>query len=87
MSTTVTRRISGNASGGQTARVSGDPTWTFHTSRIHHLLILEGDAQADTDDCLLLEGDAQSGTDALRLEGDVTVIGGTTTRRVTEAVV
>lgn len=82
MSTVVTRRISGSPAGGQTARVSGNPTGTEHTSRISFLLALEGDESG----VLLLEGDVQSGTDAMRLEGDVTVIGGTATKRVPEAV-
>jgi hypothetical protein len=84
MPTTVTKRISGAASGGKTVRVSEAPTGAFNTSRISFLLALEGDQEG----VLLLEGDMQDiGTDALKLEGDVTAIGATITKRVTEPVV
>lgn len=86
MSTIVTRRISGLASGGKTSRVTENPTGTHHTSRFHHLLLLEGDMQDSGEDYLLLEGDMQDGTDVLKLEGDITAIGGTTSKRVPELV-
>lgn len=74
---TNTPRVTGLASGGSTSRVSESPSGG-QTSRIHHLLLLEGDESG----YLLLEGDMQSGDDALRLEGDVTAIAESTTRRV-----
>lgn len=80
MTTTTTKRVSGTASGGQTTRVSSRPAGGA-TSRIHHLLLLEGDESG----YLLLEGDMQSGDDVLKLEGDETTIGGTTTKRLAEA--
>ena len=79
MATTLTKRVTGVAVGGKTVRVSESPTGSNLTSRLHHLLLLEGDESG----LLLLDGDMQSGTDVLKLEGDVTVIGGTQTRRVT----
>jgi hypothetical protein len=58
--------------GGQTLRITGT-----------HFLLLEGDESG----YLLLEGDMQSGDDALLLEGDeATIVEGTATKRVTEAV-
>lgn len=84
MATTVTRRVLGAASGGQTARVSGTPSGGV-TSAIHHLLLLEGDMQ-DNEDHLLLEGDMQSGDDVLKLEGDEATVGSTVTKRVPEPV-
>ena len=83
MTTTITKRVSGAASGGKTARVTEAPTGSNLTSRISFLLALEGDESG----VLLLEGDMQDiGTDALKLEGDATAIGSTITKRVAEAV-
>lgn len=83
MSTTITKRVSGAAAGGTTARVSEAPTGSNLTSRISFLLALEGDESG----VLLLEGDMQDiGTDALKLEGDAVTVGGAITRRVPEAV-
>jgi hypothetical protein len=83
MSTTTTKRVSGTASGGKTARVSDNPTGTVVTSTIHHLLLLEGDESG----YLLLEGDMQDlEGDALKLEGDAATIISTATKRITEAV-
>ena len=75
---TITPRVGGSPSGGISSRVSEAPVGG-QTSRIHHLLLLEGDEEG----YLLLEGDMQSGDDALELEGDETAIGGTQTKRVT----
>lgn len=86
MTTTRTSRISGAITAANTQRVSEAAPWTFQTSRISHLLLLEGDMQDSGSDVLLLEGDMQSGTDALKLEGDITAITETTTKRVAEAV-
>ena len=84
MSTTVTKRIAGAASGGKTVRVAESPTGSNLTSRIHHLFLLEADEGSGY---LLLEGDMSDlETDALKLEGDATVISGTVTKRVPEAV-
>ena len=84
MSTTITKRIAGAAAGGATSRVTGAPRGSNLVSRISFLLALEGDEAGGV---LLLEGDMQDiGTDALKLEGDVTVISATVTKRVTEAV-
>lgn len=65
----ATRRVPGTAAGNQ-------------TSRIHHLLLLEGDQQESGSDYLLLEGDEQEGDDVLALSGDARDFGGTATRRV-----
>lgn len=63
---TITKRVSGVASGGQTKRVTEEP----NTAGVSFLL-LEGDMQTGGADRLLLEGDAQtSGGDLLLLEGD-----------------
>lgn len=84
MPTAVTKRLTQAASGGQTSRVTESPQGSALQSRISHLLLLEGDESGH----LLLEGDMQDvGTDALRLEGDVTVIGGTNTVRITGPVI
>jgi hypothetical protein len=81
--TTLTKRITGTASGGKTARVSEAPAGSQLTSRIHHLLLLEGDESG----YLLLEGDMSTlEGDALKLEGDATAMTENTTRRITEAV-
>lgn len=87
MSTVLTRRISGNASGGQTVRVTARPAGG-HSERIPaNFLLLEGDMQSSGSDGLLLEGDVQTGDDLLKLEGDhAVIIGGTTTRRILEPV-
>lgn len=82
MPTTVSKRVTATAAGGQTSRVSAAATGSTRTSRIHHLFLLEGDESG----YLLLEGDMQSGTDKLKLEGDATAITETSTKRVAEAV-
>jgi hypothetical protein len=86
MPTTTTKRVTATASGGSTKRLSETATGGA-TSRIQPLfLLLEGDAQSKGDR-ILLEGDMQSGDDLLKLEGDERrIVGGTTTKRVTEAV-
>lgn len=66
----ATRRVPGTAAGNQ-------------TSRIHHLLLLEGDMQDSGSDYLLLEGDEQEGDDVLALSGDARDFASTATRRVT----
>jgi hypothetical protein len=85
MATTTTKRISGAASGGYTARIAASAAG-YQTSRIQHLLLLEGDMQETGSDHLLLEGDMQSGDDVLKLEGDVAAVGGTSTRRIVATV-
>jgi hypothetical protein len=59
MTTTITKRISAVASGGQTSRV-------IASELTSNLLLLEGDESG----YLLLEGDEQSDADKLMLEGD-----------------
>jgi hypothetical protein len=93
----ATLRVTATPAGGNTSRVSAAPTgtptdrvselpWTVPTARIGFLLALEGDESGST---LLLEGDEQDddyAQNALRLEGDMATLGGTTTKRVPEAV-
>lgn len=75
MATTVTKRVSGAASGGATPFIEPNR------------LLLEGDAQESGSDYLLLEGDMQSGGDVLKLEGDEALaINSTITKRVAETV-
>lgn len=89
MSTVITKRVSSTASGGTTARVSGDVT-VNNTERVTQqagmeFLALEGDQAHGV---LLLEGDQASGLlHRLLLEGDMQ--GGllsSNTQRVSEAV-
>lgn len=81
MATTVTKRISGAASGGQTVRVAARPAGGL-TSRIApNFLALEGDESG----YLQLEGDMQTGDDVMKLEGDeALLIEGTVTKRVAD---
>jgi hypothetical protein len=92
----ATLRVTATPAGGSTSRVSAAPTgaptgrvselpWTVPTARVGFLLALEGDESGS----IILEGDAQDddyAQNALRLEGDMATLGGTTTKRVPEAV-
>jgi hypothetical protein len=89
VATTTTKRVSGAASGGQTARVQGTPAGG-QTKRIAEttgisgisFLLLEGDMQTGGADALLLEGDEDG---HLLLEGDEVSLTDATiiTKRVT----
>jgi hypothetical protein len=73
----ITKRISSAPAENSTPRVGESPSGGA-ISRIHHLLLLEGDESG----YLLLDGDVQSGTDKLKLEGDATAISASITKRV-----
>ena len=81
----LTNRVPGSPAADNSVRVAGIPVGG-QASRIHHLFLLEGDAQETGSDCLLLEGDMQWGDDVLKLEGDAASIGAVHTKRVAEAV-
>lgn len=78
--TTITTRVSGTVTDGNTARVSGTPRGSY-TQAFGHRLLLEGDAQSNGD-VVLLEGDATQGNDAEALEGDARTVTSNHTTRV-----
>ena len=69
-----------------TKRVTEAPETNITQRILPVYFLLEGDAQSNGDR-LLLSGDFQTGADLLKLEGDQRlIIGGTATKRITEAV-
>lgn len=82
MATTVSKRVSGAASGGQTARVSGAAAGGATSQVPPPFLLLSGDQQSNGDR-LLLAGDVQTGDDLLKLGGDQgLIIAANATKRV-----
>ncbi len=84
MPTTVTKRISATAAGGATRRVTATAAGGITPRLPINYLLMESD---ESSAFILLEGDMQTGDDLIKLEGDEALaIGGTTTRRIAEAV-
>lgn len=82
----ATKRITEAVEAGTSKRVTGAPNENITVRFTPFFFLVEGDAQSNGDR-LLLEGVAQVGdTDCLKLEGDQRrIIGGTATKRITEA--